>query len=100
MKTPKQIAPFLLKGKSFSFIKLSATETTLEVPLPSTEFEHQALMITLPFSTNNLFGHKARSQSFLKVLLILLKLRTRYMVQTSLRIMIWKFKKPLALVVQ
>ena len=58
---------------------MSATESALEVFLPFTEFEHQTVIITM-FIEYKLFRHKARYQTFLKVLLLLLTLKTLHMV--------------------
>ena len=63
---------------------MSAAVNALEFSLPSTEFQHQALMITVSMIITNLFRHKARFLVFLRILPILLNLRTPYMVLTPL----------------
>ena len=47
MESPKQMTPNLPVSKNFCSLIISATEKALEISPLSTEFEHQALMITV-----------------------------------------------------
>ena len=48
LKTPNRYLHFYLSIKIENFLNKSTTENAMEVSLPSTEFEQQALMITVP----------------------------------------------------
>ena len=74
---------------------MSAIEISVEVSLFSSEFEHQALMITVSNDYEEIFHHKARSLIFLIILLPLLKIGSFHVVLTPLELMELKFEKPI-----
>ena len=74
---------------------MSATENASEFSLPSTEYKHQALMITVSNEYKESFSLPFSLSDFSQNTTLLQKLRTLLLVQTLLSIMKWKLKKTL-----
>ena len=74
---------------------MSATENASEVSLPSTEFGHQAVMITVSNEYKESLSLPFSLSEFSQNTTPLLKLGTLSMVQKLLSIMKWKLKKTL-----